>query len=403
MKAWHLSVAAALILAAGCSRRAQVTEAASESAAANSFEVRVMAAEARRAPRELAVTGSLLPDETVQVSTEVAGRVAAIHADFGRRVRKGDVLVELDKRELELQLSRARAAMAQALARIGLDPGREEVIPETTPAIRQAQAAYEDARARYESAKRLVKTGDIAEQRFIEIEKAYQAREAALEAARHELRVQLAAIEALRAEVRLAEKRLADATLRAPFDGAVAARLVSPGQYLRENTPTLTLVKTQPLRLRVEIPESAAALVRVGSTLRFTTDAVPGQEFEATVRELNPALEARSRSLTAEARLRTGDSRLKPGMFVQVRLRLAEDSTVVVVPKQALYQVAGLTKVFTVQEGRAREHRFAPGLELDDWVEAPPSEIRPGDSVVVSGQELLVDGAPVRVLPAQGR
>ncbi len=402
MRALYVPILLAAV-SVSCSRRAEVTEAATDPRAAGPFEVRVARAETRKTSRELAVTGSLLPDETVQVSAEVAGRVAAIHVDFGQSVRKGQVLVELDRRELQLQLERARAALAQALARIGLDPSREEVIPETTPAIRQAQAAYEDARARYESAKRLVKTGDIAEQRFIEIEKAYQAREAALEAARHELRVQLAAIQALRAEVRLAEKRLADATVRAPFDGAVAARLVSPGQYLRENTPMLTLVKTHPLRLRVEIPEKAAAQVRVGSTLRFRTDAAPGEEFEATVRELNPALETRSRSLTAEARLKTSDPRLKPGMFVQVRLKLAEDSTVVAVPKEALYQVAGLTKLFTVHDGRAREHRIVPGVELSGWFEVPAGEIRPGDIVIVSGQALLVDGAPVRIQPAQGR
>ncbi|MGB9604895.1 MAG: efflux RND transporter periplasmic adaptor subunit, partial [Bryobacteraceae bacterium] len=285
----------------------------------------------------------------------------------------------------------------------GLDPSREEVVPETTPAIRQAQAAYEDAKARYESALKLVKTGDIAEQRFIELEKAYQARAAALEAARHELRVQLAAIEAMRAEVRLAEKRLADATVRAPFDGAVSARLVSPGQYLRENTPMLTLVKTHPLRLRVEIPETAAAQVRVGSTLRFTTDAAPGEEFEATVRELNPSLEARSRSLTAEARPNTNDPRLKPGMFVQVRVTLSQDSTVVVVPRQALYQVAGLTKLFTVRDGRAVEHKIAPGIELGEWVEAPASEIRPSDQVILEKQAMLVNGAPVRPRPVQAR
>ena len=403
MRAGFALMALIFLVAVGCGRQKQDSKAEASTASVQPVEVRVATAEVRRVPRTLSVTGSLWPDETVQVSAEVAGRVAAIHADFGQRVRKGDVLVELDKRELHLQLERARAALAQALARIGLDPSREEVVPETTPAIRQAQAAYEDARARYESALKLVKTGDIAEQRFIEIEKAYQAREAALEAARHELRVQLAAIQALRAEVRLAEKRLAEATVRAPFDGAVAARLVAPGQYLRENTPMLTLVKTHPLRLRVEIPETAAAQVRVGSTLRFTTDAAPGEQFEAVVRELNPTLEARSRSLTAEARLKTNDPRLKPGMFVQVQLTLAEDSSVVVVPREALYQIAGLTKVFVVRDGRAVEQKIVPGMELGAWVEAPPSQIRPGDMVVVSGQATLVNGAPVRIRPARER
>ncbi len=399
---WSLSALVAL-LAAGCRNKPSGAHAEADGERPEPLVVRVVPAETRRVARILSLTGSLLPDEVVQLSSEVSGRVAEIRVDFGQRVRKGEIVAELDKREFTLQLERARAALAQALARIGLDPSREEVVPETTPAIRQAQAALEDARARYESAQRLVKTGDISEQRFIEIEKAYQAREAALEAARYELRMQLAAIQALRAEVRLAEKRLADATVRAPFDGAITARLVSPGQYLRENAPILTLVKTHPLRLRVEIPESAVGLVRVGSPLRFTTDAAPGVEFEAVMRELNPALEARSRSLTAEARIGANDPRLKPGMFVQVRLRVAEDASAVTVPMQALYQVAGLTKVFTVGEGRAVEHKITPGMEVAGWVEVPGDSIRPGDPVVVSNQAALIDGMPVRPTPAGGR
>jgi len=390
------AIGLALLVLAGCGRQGSGpgVEAAPKP---EPVQVRVARAETRRTPRTIWVTGSLLPDETVQVSSEVAGRVVEIRADFGQRVRKGDVLAELDKREFVLQVERARAALAQALARIGLDPSREETAPETTPAIQQALAALEDARAKYESAKKLVKTGDIAEQRFIEIEKAYQVREAALEAARYELRVQLAAIQALRAEVRLAEKRLADATVRAPFDGAVAARLVSPGQYVRENTPLLTLIKTHPLRLRAEIPETATSMVRVGSTLRFRTDAAPGAEFRAVVRELNPALDARSRSLTAEARLTSEDPRLKPGMFVQVEIRVAEDATVVAAPKQAIYRVAGLTKIFTVRDGRAVEHKIAPGMELDGWVEVPGGAVQPGDLVILDRQAVLVNGMPVKV------
>lgn len=402
MRKGYLLLPAVLVLAAGCSQKPAGGGAKADGEQSRPVEVRVRFAETRRLTKTIAVTGTLAPDETVQVSSEVSGRVAEIRVDFGQRVRKGDIIAELDKREFALQLERARAALAQALARIGLDASREEVTPETTPAIRQAQAALEDARARYESAQRLVKTGDIAQQRFIEIEKAYQAREAALDAARHELRVQLAAIQGLRAEVRLAEKRLADATVRAPFDGAVTARLVSPGQYLRENAPIVTLVKTHPLRLRVEIPERAAAQVRVGSALRFTTDAAPGAEFEAVVRELNPTLEARSRSLTAEARLTGSDPRLKPGMFVQVRLKVAEEAGVVVVPKEAIYQVAGLSKVFTVREDRAVEHKITPGVEIEGWVEATGEVIRPGDPVIVTGLASLVNGAPVRTA-SEGR
>ena len=107
------------------------------------------------------MTGSLLPDETVSVSAEVAGRVSEIRADFGQSVRQGDILAELDKREFTLQYDRGRAALSQALARIGLDAGQEEVTPDSTPAIRQATAQMEDAGFKYENTARLIKTGDV--------------------------------------------------------------------------------------------------------------------------------------------------------------------------------------------------------------------------------------------------
>ena len=387
-----------VLVLAGCSRQADQSKAAAAAAAAKAAEpvaIRMAAAEVRKVEKSISVTGSLLPDETVSVSAEVPGRVAAIRADFGQRVKKGDVLAEIDTQELALQCERSKASLAQALARAGLRPGQEDATPETTPSIRQAAAQFEDARSKYENAAKLVKSGDIAQERFNEIDKALQARQAALEATRDELRVLLASIQALRAEVRLSEKRLNDAVVRAPFDGAVTARLISPGQYTKENTPILTLVKTSPLRLRADIPESIAMDVRVGTTLSFTTDAAPGVSFHAVVREMNPSLDARSRSLAAEARLLENDARLKPGMFVQVRLVTARDASVVAVPKDAIYAVAGLTKIFVIRDGKAVEIRLSPGQEVDGWVEAPGGVVRAGELVATSNLAALVNGAPV--------
>ncbi len=396
MKTQFGILASIALVLAGCSKQAAESKAAAAAAkAAEPVAIRMVAAEIRKVEKTISVTGSLLPDETVSVSAEVPGRVVAIRADFGQRVKKGDVLAEIDTQELALQRERAKASLAQALARAGLRPGQEDATPETTPSIRQAAAQFEDARSKYENAAKLVKTGDIAQERFNEIDKALQARQAALEATRDELRVLLASIQALRAEVRLAEKRLNDAVVRAPFDGAVTARLISPGQYTKENTPILTLVKTNPLRLRADIPESIAMGVRVGTTLSFTTDAAPGVTFHAVVREMNPSLDARSRSLAAEARLLENDARLKPGMFVQVRLVTARDASVVAVPKDAIYTVAGLTKIFVIRDGKAVEIRLTPGQEVDGWVEAPGGLVRAGELVATSNLAALVNGAPV--------
>jgi len=400
---WTVWVFIALF-AYGCSRQSQQSaQAASAVQAQEPLAVRVATAETRRLGRAISVTGSLSADETVMVSAEVAGRVSEIHFDFGQSVKKGDIIAELDKREFTLQYERARAALAQALARIGLDPNQEEATPDSTPAIRQAQAQFEDARSKFQSAARLVKTGDVSQERYIELEKTFHARQAALDAARDDLRTQLANIQALRAEVKLAQKRLNDTTVRAPFDGAVAARLVSPGQYMKDNTPIVTLVKAHPLRLRVDIPETVAGEVRIGTSLTFTTDAAPGKQFRAVVRELNPALDARSRSLAAEARLTDSDPTLRPGMFVQVQLAVARDATAVVVPREALYQMAGLSKVFVLRNGRAVETKIAPGAEINGWIEVPGDRIHPGDQVAVSRLAALIDGAPVRPVAMEGK
>ncbi len=398
MKKLRITLLAVLLaLLAGCSRQERKGQVEAASKGPEPLAIRTAVAQTRRVEKAISVTGSLQPDDVTSLSSEVSGRIASLHADFGQAVRKGDVIVELDKTEFQIQMERAKASLAQALARVGLDPGQEEIRPDSSPAIRQALAQYEDAHFKFENAQKLVKSGDISQERFTELEKAYLARKAALEAARDDLRTQLANIAALRAEVKLAQKRLNDATVRAPFDGAVSQRMVSPGQYVKENTQMLTVVKTYPLRLRVEIPESAAMTVRTGTTLSFTTDAAAGIEFHAIVKELNPSLEAKSRSLTAEARLAENDARLRPGMFVQVRLVTARDAMAVVVPKEAIYNVAGLTKVFVLRGDRAVERRVPPGQEFDGWVEVPADMVQAGDRVAVSDQASLIDGALVRI------
>lgn len=393
MKASHLALLPALLLAS-CAKKEAPVEAAAK--APEPVTVQVVKAESRRVERAISVTGELQPDETVSVSFEVAGRVSSIRSDFGQLVKKGDIIAELDPREYQIQLDRARAMLVQALARVGLNGDQAEVTPTTSPSIRQAEAQLADAKSKYNSASKLIKTGDIANERFVELEKAMQARQAAVDAAKDELRTLSANVQSLKADVRLAEKRLADTVVRAPFNGAIAERMVSPGQYIKENTAVVRVVKSDPLRLRFDVPESAAGSVRVGSTLTFTTDAAQDQKFTATVRELNPSLNQNSRTLTAEARISNPKWQLKPGTFVQVRLITQRDVDITTVPKKSLYNVAGLTKVFTIQGGKAYEHRIPPGIEGADWVEVPSGKIQPGQQVAISNLGTLVNELPVR-------
>lgn len=366
-------------------------------AAPEVLQVRVKEASSRNLDRSIDVTGSLEADETVNLSFEVAGRVLVYKVDFGQMVKKGDVIAELDKREFEWQLDRATANVGQTAARLGMK-SPDDKFPSTTASIRQAEAQLEDARSKYQSAARLVQSGDISKERATELEKSLRAREAVLDAARDDLNMMIAQFRAQKADLEIAKKRLSDTVIRAPFDGGITVKLVSPGQYIKENTAVATLVKTSPLRLRVEVPESNSALVKPGSTLVFTTDAAPGREFNAVVQKLNPAFESKNRTLTVESKIAIADPRLRPGSFIQVRLVTTKNADVVMVPKQAIYSVAGLNKIFVIRDGKAVEVKVAPGVEIDGWAEVPADQIRAGDKVAISNLSNLINGSAVKVL-----
>jgi len=384
-----------LLVAAGCSPNKQNVEAATTKSP-EPPAIAVAPAELRRSDRSISVTGSLAADESVTISPEIKGRVRSINYDFGQAVRKGQIVAEIDPTEYQIQVERSKAALAQALARLGLTPGQENTPPESTANVRQARAQLEDAKSKFDSAEKLVKSGDISRERYVELEKQYIGRKAAFDATQDELHTLWSSMEGLRADVKLAQKHVADCALRAPFDGTVSQKHVSPGQYIMENAPVVTLVKSWPLRLRVDVPENAAGTVRPGSTLTFITDAAPGITFHANVRELNPALDARSRSLTVEARLAENDARLRPGMFVQVRLITQPNASIIVVPRRAIYTVAGLSKLFVIRDGRAIEQRVPPGRDLDGFVEVPQGTVQAGEPVAVSNLMQLVNGAAVR-------
>lgn len=388
----HLLVA--LLFVSACSKQdVRMTQAKT----VDPIAVKTAAAVERAVERAIAVTGTLVPDETVTVSTEVPGRIAAIRADFGQAVRKGDVLIELDRTEYDLQVERSRGTLNQALARVSLPAYSGKIAPpDTTPGVRTAIAQFEDAKYKYENAAKLVKTGDISQDRFSELEKALRARQSALDGARDELRTQWMNVTALEADLKIAEKRRGDTQVRAPFDGVVGEKLISAGQFVKDNIGILKLVKIYPMRLRLEVPEAAANAVKTGTPLTFTTDAANGVQFEAVVRELNPSLDARNRTLTAEARLTKPDTRLRPGMFVQVRLVTERAAKIVTVPRQALYSIAGLTKLFKIENGAARLITFVPGPEHDGFVEVPGGLLQSGDRVAINELAALTNGMKVK-------
>jgi membrane fusion protein (multidrug efflux system) len=220
--------------------------------------------------------------------------------------------------------------------------------------------------------------------------------EAQLASEESAVRVAEADLRRREAATALARKKLADATLRAPIDGAVARRHVNPGEYLDANTAVFTIVQSDPVKWSGTVAEHAALQVRPGQVVRVRADTVPGRTFEGQVTRVSPAVDVASRTALLEARVPNRQGLLKPGLFARGVIATRRDEGVAFVPETAVSYFAGITKVFVVADGTARERTVRLGARQDGWVEVQEG-VKPGEVVAASGLGQLQDGVPVKV------
>src|SRR5262245_24403908 len=369
MKKSMLLLFCLLMFLPACSSRdseaAKHPQAASPPAPVSIDAVRV---ETRELQRSVEAVGTLDPNEEVTVSNQVEGTVEELLLDLGDPVRKGQVIAQLDTRELELNVHQQEAALQQELARVGLtDPGAS-FDEATTSQVRQAEAGFADARIRLERTKKLAESGVIAQQ--LDAQQAqYDGAEAALRSSRETVRNIRASIAARRAALALAQKKLTDAKITAPMDGFIKDRPAAAGQFLKANSPVVTIVQNSPLKLHAEVPESAVASLRVGRPVEFRVDAFSERTFEGKITRLSPSVDQQSRTLKLEAIVNNVDGLLKPGFFARVTIQTDRKDKVVVVPAESLLNVSGIEKVFVIENGKIAERIVRSGVRLANDVE----------------------------------
>jgi RND family efflux transporter MFP subunit len=391
--------------------------------------VTVARVETRPVQRSVETVGSLLAWEEVQVRSELSGTLARLSVDLGDRVRAGAVLAEFDRREAQLAVQQAEAELrgaqeALARARASVEAGRASLTRirdqrETLEAeVARARAQVEWAnleleRSRQLLAKELIATRDLDNARTQHLVASAQLRmtEAALaqhpdqvRVARAQLESDLAVLKGAEAQVRqreaaqgLAQKRLADTTVRAPLAATVARRHVSAGEYVKDNAALFTLVVSDPLKYAGSVPERFAPEVRPGQRLEIAVEAYPGQTFPGEVTRVAPAVEVQTRSLSLEARVPNPGGRLRPGFFARGAVLTRREEGVAFVPAEALAYFVGINKVFVVADGAARERIVRPGTRQGGWVEILEG-VRPGEVVATTNLAQLFDGAPVAVV-----
>lgn len=360
------------------------------------IKARVVQVEKRDLRRDVSSVGSLFAFDEVAVSSEIEGRVDRVFVDLGDRVAAGQALVQVSPIELGLARDQQQASFQATRAKLGMAPGADDV-PDPTKAAeaQRASADLSDAESKYRRAKSLYDDGLIPKGTLDEAEAKFHSASAAYDIA-------LQTVENLRAELRqrrasyaLAEKKLGDSVIRAPFPGQVKERSVAPGQFLRVQTPVMVIVRVDPLRVRLKVPERMAGWITIGQAVNVEVEAFPGRTFTGTVARMSPSVDTQTRTLEVEALLKNTDGRLKPGFFAKATIASNQIDSALMVPEAAVRYVFGVYKIFTVRENKLHEQEVKLGERSGDDVEVVEG-LTSKDVVAIApeGQDLR-DGAPI--------
>ena len=380
------------VLAAGC--RANATD-ANEGADAAAVNVTATTAAEQPIARFIRVSGTLTAQEDAEVAAEIAGRVIATPVERGSLVRVNDPLIEIASTDVEAQAREAEANAAQIEARLGLAGGAVFDV-ERVPEVANAKAAYQLAQSDFGRAQRLYQDKLLSQSDFDQRSAQLQAAERQYDVAKNGAAQQFQALKGARARVTVAQKALADTVVRAPFAGAVGERFVSVGDYVTRGNKVASVVRLDPLRVELTIPEQYVSVVAVGRAVTFGVDAYPNETFTGQVRYVSPSVTASTRALTVEAIVPNGNGRLKPGLFATAQIEEAGQRPGILVPAAAIRTVSGTARVFVLNGERVEERIVMTGQTVGDRVEIA-SGVKAGERIAASGIDQLVDGVKVTV------
>src|SRR6266542_3614955 len=304
-------------------------------------------------PATLNLIGTAQAIQGVTVSADLPGTVDKINFESGKPVHAGDLLVELDTRQERAQLA-------------------------------AAEAQRDWARINFNRAQELVKQGVLAQTEY------------------DNTSAQQKSTEAQVGEIRATIERK---TIRAPFSGILGLRQVNLGQYLAAGQAIVPLQSLNPIYVNFGVPQQTAAQARVGRTLQVTSDNLPGDVFTGRVTAADSVVNEATRNIQMQATLPNPDGKLRPGMFVQVKVTMGASSQAIALPASAINYAPYGDSVFIVTQLQDPRGKSYLGVRQQvvkvegsrgDQV-AVVSGVNPGDEVVTSGVFKLRNGAAVEV------
>jgi membrane fusion protein (multidrug efflux system) len=344
------------------------------------------------------LTGSLAADERSDIAPNVGGIVDKIFVDRGSVVEKGEVLVQVDSRDAKNMLAEGEAGLEELKAALGMTDPSAPYKVDDHPAVKMAKAALDLTDINFKRFTDLHEKGAISRAAFDQSRTEHEAAVQRHQQALYQARQLYQSYHTAQAKIDMLKKNLLDTTIIAPFSGWVAEKYVSPGERVSTmpgaaGGKICTLVKLDPLRLILTVPQQSIGLIKQGQKVEFTVDSFPDRIYTGEIHYIGTSLENMSRSLTIEAIVPNPDKTLRPGFFATARVVLPEKIKKLTVSQSTIMQTGDVAKVFVVRDGKAREQivyvgavdkehtHITSGLTADDVVITTPWRVRDGDVI----------------------
>lgn len=317
------------------------------------------------------LSGEIAAQESINIIPKMGGKVEDVLVDVGDKVKKGQVLVRLETKEIRAQLKQARAGLEAAKA-----------------AAEQAQARFAEAKKNLARMEELYQQGAISQQTLDQVRMQYElAKTAAAEAQK----------EQAEAGVQLAETQLENAIIKSPIAGIVAFRYVDPGDMAGPSSPVITVVNMDTVTVTVNVSESEINSVQLGDKVEVTVPAAGDRTvFQGEVTMVSPAADPRTKAYPVEVTIDNPEHIIKPGMFAQVALGTVSVKDVVVIPQEAVIDAGGKKVVYVAGDGKAIEKDVKVGITTGEQA-AILEGLSVGEKVIVKGQHRLEHGTPIAV------
>ncbi len=402
-------MALALLFATACGGpKANVRQEQANAAQPAAVDVTTAPAIVRELPQYFEANGSLTGDEQTDVAPSMAGKVVAIGVDLGSYVKRGQMIVRLDDVDAKLrvqqqqaQVDQMKASLRQAEEKVGVRSGQAFDLNKI-PEVVNAKVALDLAEKNLRRSERLIESGDVSrsqyDQQKAQRDQLREVYESALSLARQNYAAVMTAranVANAESQLNLARRNLSYALVFSPIDGFVSERNADLGEYVSPTTKVATIVRINPLRVRIDIPEQAIPAISVGQSVSVTTSAWPDKNFSGRIARVSPNVTPASRTLTVEAEVENGSGALKPGQFATVRILQSRAQPAVLVPARAVRTESGVSRVFVIKDGHAQERVVQLGQTEGDLVQIK-NGIAGDEQVATSNVEQLADGMAVR-------